>query len=187
MSTAPVTTPHVEGELEGLVARGAFTDALIRAYDLYGDRIGRFAMAQLGARADAEEAVQEVFVGAHQSIAQFRGEAPLRAWLFGIARHVCAKRLEARVRQATHLALVHDAGEHGDVPEDVIQARQRALYVRRVLATLKPSERDAVLLRYDAELSYREIATVTGTDEATIRKRVSRALERMRQSMEQGV
>ena len=52
--------------------------------------------------------------------------------------------------------------------------------VRAALERLKPSERDAVVLRYDGGLAYREIGEACGIDEAAARKRVSRALARMR-------
>jgi RNA polymerase sigma-70 factor (ECF subfamily) len=48
------------------------------------------------------------------------------------------------------------------------------------LDELKPSERDAVLLRYEAGLSYREISEACGIDEAAARKRTSRALAELR-------
>ena len=55
--------------------------------------------------------------------------------------------------------------------------------LRNALAELKPSEREAVVLRYDAGLSFREVAAACGVDEAAARKRVSRALSRLRASL----
>ena len=54
---------------------------------------------------------------------------------------------------------------------------------RNALAQLKPSEREAVVLRYDAGMSFREVAVACGVDEAAARKRVSRALIRLRESL----
>ncbi|HET7608416.1 MAG TPA: sigma-70 family RNA polymerase sigma factor, partial [Gammaproteobacteria bacterium] len=51
------------------------------------------------------------------------------------------------------------------------------------LEKLKPSEREALALRYVADLSHREIAEACGLDEAAARKRVSRALDRLRSVM----
>jgi RNA polymerase sigma-70 factor (ECF subfamily) len=58
--------------------------------------------------------------------------------------------------------------------------KERAQRARDALAKLKPSEREAVVLRYQAELSFREVAAACGVDEAAARKRVSRALSRLR-------
>jgi RNA polymerase sigma-70 factor (ECF subfamily) len=103
----------------------------------------------------------------------------VRAWLFGIARHVCARRLEGRRRDQRLLEVVPAAGDGADA----FAARQRARAVRRALEHLKPSERDALVLRYVAELSHREIAEACNIDEAAARKRVSRALDALRSVM----
>ncbi len=64
--------------------------------------------------------------------------------------------------------------------EALLDARRRSERVRRALGVLKPSERDAVVLRFEGELSFREVGEACGIDEAAARKRVSRALERLR-------
>ena len=61
-----------------------------------------------------------------------------------------------------------------------MEARRRAQLVRGALEELKPSDRESVVLRYQAGLSYREIGEVCGMDEAAVRKRTSRALAKMR-------
>jgi RNA polymerase sigma-70 factor (ECF subfamily) len=61
--------------------------------------------------------------------------------------------------------------------------RERAERARAALAKLKPSEREAVVLRFEAGLSFRELAIACGVDEAAARKRVSRALSRLREEL----
>ena len=61
--------------------------------------------------------------------------------------------------------------------------RRRAGALRVALEKLKPSEREALALRYVADLSHREIAETCGLDEAAARKRISRALDRLRSVM----
>ena len=48
------------------------------------------------------------------------------------------------------------------------------------LGMVKPSEREAVVLRFEADLSFKEVAVACGIDEAAARKRVSRALAKLR-------
>lgn len=146
----------------------------------HGAAIGRLCMALLGDQAEAEETVQETLIAAHDAMPAFRGEGTVRAWLFGIARRKCARKLEMRTRRRRRLALVHDADPDAPAPDEVYEARRRALRVRAALETLRPSERDAVILRYQAGLGYREIGQACGIDEAAARKRVSRGLSRMR-------
>jgi RNA polymerase sigma factor (sigma-70 family) len=71
---------------------------------------------------------------------------------------------------------------HAEAPDDIASAREDAARARRALDTLKPSERDAILLRYEGGLNYRDVAAACGIDEASARKRVSRALVRLREA-----
>ena len=64
-----------------------------------------------------------------------------------------------------------------------IETLRRAEAVRAALGGLKPSEREALVLHYQGELSFREIAELCGIDEATARKRASRGLARLRKAL----
>jgi RNA polymerase sigma-70 factor (ECF subfamily) len=156
--------------------------ALTLCARMYGAPLGRLCMAFLGVQAEAEEAVQETLLAAYEGFAQYRGEGEVRAWLYGIARRICARRVETRVRR-DRLRLVHDASDHSPGADAVLAQRRRAERVRLALEQLKPSERDAVVLRFDADLPFRDVAAACGIDEATARKRVSRALERLRHTL----
>jgi RNA polymerase sigma-70 factor (ECF subfamily) len=172
-------TPGPSDPVAALIARGDHRAAITLCARTHGRALGRVCMALLGSQADADEAVQETLLAAHRGFAGFRGDGSVRAWLFGIARHVCARRLEGRRRDQRLLEVVPAAGDGADA----FAARQRARAVRRALEHLKPSERDALVLRYVAELSHREIAEACNIDEAAARKRVSRALDALRSVM----
>lgn len=165
-----------------LIAAGERRAAVAECARLHGRSIGRLCMAMLGNGPDADEVVQETLLAAHRGMEGFRGEGSVRAWLFGIARRQCARHLEAKRSRGAHLQVVADephAGP-GDDPESAARTGRRARIVRAALEHLKPSERDALLLRYQADLSFREIAAACGIDEAAARKRASRGLNRLR-------
>jgi RNA polymerase sigma-70 factor (ECF subfamily) len=65
----------------------------------------------------------------------------------------------------------------------MIERRRRAERARTALSTIRPSEREALVLRYASELSFREVGVACGVEEATARKRVSRALAKLRDAM----
>jgi RNA polymerase sigma-70 factor (ECF subfamily) len=170
------------------IRTGAYRDAVAMCAREHGAALGRLCMAMLGDQGEAEETAQEALIAAHDAMASYRGEGSVRAWLCGIARRLCARRIETRVRRERKLRLVHDAGGDGaGLPDDVVERRRRAFIVRAALDELKPSERDAVLLRYEAGLSYREIGEACGIDEAAARKRASRALSRLREVLKHEV
>ena len=89
--------------------------------------------------------------------------------------------LETRRKQRELLEVV-PKDEEG---RDVFAQRRRSRAVREALAKLKPTEREALVLRYVADLSHREIATACNLDEPTARKRISRALAKLRTVMPQ--
>ncbi len=162
-----------------LIRAGLHRDAVAACAQVHGAILGRTCMALLGSQGDADEAVQETLLRAHRSMATYRAEGSPKAWLCGIARHVCAHALEMRRRAGQ----ARDGLELVPVePEarDAFEVRRRAGAVRAALAKLRPSEREALVLRYVADLGHREIAIALDLDEATARKRVSRALARLR-------
>lgn len=175
----PQTPAQAEArEIERLIAAGDYREAL-GAARAYAMPLGRLCMAFTASQAESEELVQETLIAAFDGFAQYRGEGSVRAWLFGIARRICGRHNEMRSRREARLKLVHDTGRGPDAIELSLE-RERAERARAALAKLKPSEREAVVLRYDAGLSFREVAQACGVDEAAARKRVSRALARMR-------
>jgi RNA polymerase sigma-70 factor (ECF subfamily) len=174
-----------EGEaVARLIAAGAHREAIARCARAYAESLGRLCMAFTGSQAEAEELVQETLLAAFDALPQYRGEGSVRAFLFGIARRLCGRHTELRARRTERLRLVHDTGRGVDAGELALE-RERAVRARAALAKLKPSEREAVVLRYEAELSFREVAAACGVDEAAARKRVSRALSRLREDLGQ--
>src|SRR5205085_2798796 len=126
------------------------------------------------------------FLRAHRSMATYRGEGSIKAWLCGIARHVCAHMLETRRRGREVLELV-PKDETSEDARVLFALNRRSRALRDGLAKLKPSEREALVLRFVADVSHREIATACNLDEATASKRISRALVRLRAAMPEGV
>ena len=143
--------------------------------DAHAPAIGRACMALLGSQTEAEDALQETLVAALDGLEAFRGEGTLRAWLLSVARRRCARRLEARSRERE--------AKQGLAAPDAEPSAERttmARRARRLLDEIRPSEREALVLRFAAELSFREVGVACGIDEAAARKRVSRGLSRLR-------
>jgi RNA polymerase sigma-70 factor (ECF subfamily) len=161
--------------------------ALVLCTRHYGALIGRLCMALSGSQADAEDLTQDTLIAGHAAFDSWRGEGSMRAFLLAIARRKCAKHIEKKVRRTARLKLVHDADRMGaarhdssrDVEKQALR-RERADKARDALGRLRPSEREALLLRYGADLSYHEVGQACGIDDAAARKRVSRAIAGLR-------
>jgi RNA polymerase sigma-70 factor (ECF subfamily) len=141
----------------------------------HGPAIGRTCMALLGSQSEAEDVLQETLMAALDGLERFRGEGSLRAWLLSIARRRCAKRLETRARE-------RDLQQGLPAPAADVSAERASMAARarKLLAEIRPTEREALVLRFAGELSYRDVAAACGIDEAAARKRVSRGLQRLR-------
>jgi RNA polymerase sigma-70 factor (ECF subfamily) len=174
----PPGEPHAQA-ITALLQGGQHREALAACARAYGVVLGRLCMVLLGSQADADEAAQETLLRAHRGMASYRGDGSIKAWLCGIARHVCAHMLETRRRGREALELAPAEPE----ARDAFATRQRARAIRQALDHVKPSEREALVLRYVADLSHREIAAVVHLDEAAVRKRISRALAHLRAVM----
>jgi RNA polymerase sigma-70 factor (ECF subfamily) len=180
-ASGSVTETGVETSALSALRAGDKRRALGLCMREHGSAVGRLCMALLGSQAEADDAVQDTFVAAHAAFDGFRGDGSLRAWLFGIARRRCARALE---RRGATRPLEPDPG-HAPGADELLEARRRADTARSLLSEVKPSEREALLLRYVGELSFREVAEACGIDEPAARKRVSRALARLRELCEE--
>lgn len=177
-TSAPALEPDpLANEIQGLAPQQAIAVCARRL----GPGVGRLCMALLASRAEAEEAAQEVFLQASLGLDQFRGDGTVRSWIFRIARRTCARRLEMRTRRRGLTALAHEGQGAPARPDELAVARECGQVVRAALEELRPSHSEVLVLRYEAGLSFREIAQVCGIDEPTARKRASRALQRLRE------
>ena len=104
--------------ISGLIREGRHREAVAMCARQHGAALGRMCMAMLGSQGESEETVQDVLVAAYRAMGSYRAEGSVRAWLFGIARRQCAKRLEKRIRRERRLHLVKNAAQDStEVPE----------------------------------------------------------------------
>ncbi len=156
---------------------------------LYERRIFRLVFRMLGRRDEAEDMVQEVFVQVFKSIDSFRGESKVGTWVYRIAVNLCKNRgkylqrrknnvqdeLEpAAERGSLHQARGVTAGETAG-PDQLLQGYQLELIVKQSIAELEPDFREALVLRDVEDLTYDEIAEITGLAEGTVKSRIHRA------------
>jgi RNA polymerase sigma-70 factor (ECF subfamily) len=172
----PVMAP--EKPLDQLLQEGKYRQATALCAEKHGASVGRLCMAMLGNQAEAQEVAQETFLAAYQGMESFRSEGSVRAWLFGIARRQCARRLQRGPKR--HLELVPDRHASAEKSDRGLRESRRRESLHKHLSGLKPSEREVVLLRFSGELSFKEIAVLMDIGEATARKRASRALAQLR-------
>lgn len=143
-----------------------------RVIDLHGPTVLRFCAARVGSER-AEDCFQETMLSALRAYEGVRDADAIRSWLFSIAArkaidiHRATASFPKPVEDLEPLADAHAA----PALEDEIWARVRAL---------PEKQRQALTLRYRADLSHREIAEVMQTSEPAARRNVFEGLRRLR-------
>jgi RNA polymerase sigma-70 factor, ECF subfamily len=151
--------------------------ALADVYDRHGAAMFRVAWTLLRSRPDAEDAVQEVFVGLAHNPATLARIENLRAYLYSALRHA-AGRIAAR-RTSETLADEPPAREAATVDDETSALLERAL------AALPIEQREVVTLKIDGRLTFAEIAAVLGVRLKTAASRYRYALEKLRATFDE--
>jgi RNA polymerase sigma factor (sigma-70 family) len=153
------------------------------------DYVYAYGRHRLAPRVDlVGDVVQDVFLAALGSLSKFLGNAPLRSWLLGIARHKVETYYRQRLREPEPLADGSDAPEPvaSGIPIDELIDRERLeAKTQRVLSELPESYGLALLWRYWENRSVRDIAAATGKTEKAIERLLARARARFRELWDQ--
>lgn len=134
---------------------------------------------------DAEDLVQAAYLRTLKFFGDHNGTNS-RAWLLTIVRNVCytwLRQKRTRGTAATFDETIHGGGSDSNNPETQMLSEDRKQSVRRAVEELPPELREVVVLRELEGLSYKEIATIAEIPMGTVMSRLSRARERLRQSL----
>lgn len=153
-------------------------EAFAALVDRYQPAVSRSVARSLRNPGEAEEVVQETFLRAWQQIARFRPETNFPAWVLTIARFLCMARRKEAQRHPPPAPLEEGrepaAAAATGTPKDMLER------LRESYSSLPPHQREVVALRLFDDLSYREIAQITGESEVTLRSRLHDALVRLK-------
>jgi RNA polymerase sigma-70 factor, ECF subfamily len=147
----------------------------------YLDDVYTLARYLLRNNADAEDAAQECYLRAFRHFETFRG-GPIKPWLLAILRNVCRAEDARRGMLAGKLSDNVDetecatTGLWSEAPSPETETLQRldGETVQRLIAQLPQAFREVIVLREINDLSYREIADVTGVPVGTVMSRLAR-------------
>jgi RNA polymerase sigma-70 factor, ECF subfamily len=157
-----------------------------RLYADHAQSLFGFLVYRTGDRALAEDLVADTFERAMRARRMFdRRKATEKTWLYSIALNCL--RDNARRRAAEGRALERtDLPRGRDDPEGGLDRISRRGDLSRALSALSAEEREALALRYGAELTIPEIAKLTKEKLTTVEGRVYRALRKLREDLESG-
>src|SRR5438128_6050513 len=183
-----------DGELvkTAIAGREASFEELVRRYQR---PIAAYVYRMVGDYDSALDLTQEVFIKVYNSLVRYRSEFKFSTWIYKIAHNAAIDHLRRYAVRGQALAGGTD-GERGEAniesrrltPEQESERKERRSEIEAVVQLLQTAYRELIVLRHSQDLSYDEIAEVIGLPLGTVKNRLFRAREAMRdQLLERGI
>ncbi len=171
-----------------LARRAATGDrtAFARIVRRYQQPVVAFCYRMTRSHADAEDIAQETFVRLYKALDRLQPERPFSTVLFTIARNAALNQLRGEGRHRRRVAALAQTQDQRDAtapPDRQAQAADVAVALETALAALTPEYREAFVLRECQGFEYRQIAAILSCPVGTVRSRIARAREQIRQQL----
>jgi RNA polymerase sigma-70 factor, ECF subfamily len=155
--------------------------ALAPLFALYHLRLYRYLLRLTRDRAAADDVFQQTWLNVVRNIGRYTPRHSFDSWLFAIAHNAAMDWLKRRRDQSLEEAVEPRRG--GASALDGLLAAERAQQVARALESLPPEYRETLTLRFEDEMKLEEIAEVVGAPLPTVKSRLRRGLERLRERL----
>ena len=182
-------TDLVAGAVVG--AEGSFEE-LVRRYQR---PISAYVYRMVGNCESALDLTQEIFIKVYNSLRRYRSEFKFSTWIYKIAHNSAVDHLRRSATREQSL-ISGSEGDHFELPiesgrltpEQESEQKERRSEIESVVRKLPSNYRELVILRHSQDLTYEEIVEVTGLPLGTVKNRLFRAREMMRQQfVERGI
>jgi RNA polymerase sigma factor (sigma-70 family) len=180
----PVGPARPKATLNGRsTAIGEFSEL----YDQYFPKVFAYVYGRVQHKEASLDIVSDVFEKAFVKKQSLRSKEAFGSWLFTIARNEVAshwRKEKPAVKAMQDAAWQNELNQKPSSPEDTLLHRERIHHLSALLRQLPPREQEIIALKFDAELTNREIAGILGTSEVNVRVTIFRALRKLRERME---
>lgn len=163
---------------------------LDRLIEQYQHRLFRYLVYLAGNRALAEDLFQETWLRVLERGRQYDGKSPFETWLFAIARHLLIDTLRRKSPASLDALLDPEEGAAPLEPPatdpsayELLAGREQAAYVAAAVAGVPAVYREVLMLRFQEDLKLEEIAAVVDAPLATVKSRLYRGLNALKQQL----
>src|ERR1051326_1882450 len=178
--------------VNALSGREAFFEELVRRYQR---PIAAYVYRMVGSYDAALDLTQEVFIKVYNSLSRYRSEFKFSTWIYKIAHNAAIDHLRRHAAREQGLTTPQETERietsvesRWFTPEQESERSERRSEIEAVVQLLPTTYRELIVLRHSQDLSYDEIAEVTGLPLGTVKNRLFRAREVMReQLLERGI
>lgn len=159
---------------------------------IYQKQIYNLSYRMMGNEQDACDMTQEAFLKAFKSIRRFNNKSTFGTWVYRIATNACIDELRKRKRVRLYPVVHNDSpGEDGsqlivdtdDLPQEKLERRETKMLVQRAISGLANEHRIIIILRDIQEKSYKEIADILNLNIGTVKSRISRARQSLKEEL----
>ncbi|MEH7114611.1 RNA polymerase sigma factor SigW [Neobacillus niacini] len=167
-------------------------DAFADIVEIYSNSIYQLGYRMLGNRHEAEDIAQEAFIRAYVNIKSFNQDLKFSTWLFRIATNLCIDRirkkkpdyyLDAEVSGTDGLTMYSQLSSDSPLPENELESLELQEIVQKEILKLPEKYRSVIVLKYIEELSLNEISEILDMPLGTVKTRIHRGREALRQQL----
>ena len=178
---AAVAAPIADDDLVARLRRGERA-AIGEAYAAHHAAVRGFARHLVGDDAAAEDIVHDTFVALPRAVERFRGDAPLRGFLIGVAANHARRHIRSAARRRKAMARLEDAPPAATPDPAQVTARRRlADHLLAALDRVPVDQRVAFVLCEVEQRTSIEVARILDVPEGTVRTRAFHARRRLRE------
>lgn len=182
MQTGPNDSEIISRILQG--DKQAYAELVKR----YQNFVFTICLRYTSIREDAEEISQDVFVKAYRCLSDFRGDSKFSTWLYTIVNTSCItflrkKKLDTHSLDDERVFAVADNID-GGMRANQVEQKSRIAMVNEAIRLLSPDDAKIITLFYKGEQSLDEIGEIMGIDPNTVKVKLHRARQRLKDKME---
>ena len=165
----------------------------------YAPKAFQIAFGLIGNTPDAEEVAQDAFIKVHKNLEKFRGDSAFSTWFYRIITNLSRNKYHWNRRRGRDVNRSiseknphnEDSGVDYEIPDSamkpdrLLERRETESTLMEQIEKLPEKLREVIILRHIEEMSYSEIADLLGCELGTVKSRLARAREALKQKMKQ--
>ncbi len=147
-------------------------------YDRYSDKVFRKCVSFVKDEAQAEDFTHDIFMKLVLNLGSYKETAKFSTWLFSITYNYCIDQI--RIAKKHQEVALDDNFDAADDDDDAAMAEMDAQRLHKAMALILPEEKSILMMKYQDDLSIKEISTSLDVSESAVKMRLLRAKEKLR-------
>lgn len=152
-------------------------------YDRYSNKVYAKCISMLKDEMMAEDAVQDIFMKVLLNLSKFKMTARFSTWLYSITYNFCIDNIRRKKKERNFVTDVEDIGnlegiQIEDDDQDILATN--VLQMKKILETMKVADKAVLLMKYQDDLSIKDMTGILDLSESAIKMKIKRAKEKFR-------